>query len=104
MSARDDYRSATARAAEQRRLFMVSASATKSRIMPGRLAQDMRSAIKTKVGNAAANATDHVRDRPLAFGAAGAALVLYLARRPIGSLLRRLYVRMRTGQWETDDG
>jgi hypothetical protein len=100
MSAADRYRAAIVDAQEKKARFLDSAAAAKARVSPARLKQD----VKTAIGNKASNAVAGVRQRPWAFGAAGAALVLYMARRPIGSLLRKLYVRARTGQWETQDG
>lgn len=104
MNKRETYRAASRHAQEQRQRFLDSLSVTKERITPARLTQDVKDGIANKAGGIVTGAVTKVRENPWASGAAAAALIGYLARRPIGSLLHRLYVRARTGQWETDDG
>lgn len=104
MTRRQSYIAATLLAEEKRRAFLNSLNATKARVQPGRLAQDAKGVIVRKIHGAVTGAIDTAKQRPWATGAASAALIAYLARRPIGSFLRRVYVRARTGQWETQDG
>ncbi|MET0370990.1 MAG: hypothetical protein ABW039_06395 [Sphingobium sp.] len=100
----DAYRAAVEEARIRRGLFLDSLSQTRARIAPGRLGDDLKGAIVQKVQDAGTGVVNAVRDRPWATAAGATAFVAYLARRPIGSLLHRLYVRARTGEWENDNG
>ncbi|EQB30704.1 hypothetical protein [Sphingobium ummariense] len=99
MSGEADYKAATARAREARAHFLTSAQAARDRITPARLKQDAQAQAADVVGRMAAKA----RQRPIAIGTAAAALLAYLARRPLAALFGRLYVRLRNRKPESDD-
>ena len=107
MNALERYRQAEARAEQKKAQFLSSASAAKARISPARLKQD----IKQKAVDSFSNGRDYVsakvQERPVAAGAAAAALMIYLFRRPLSALFRRTYVRITNRhpeRAETDNG
>lgn len=104
MSRRQSYLAAIAQAEYRRTRLRQSLAATKERARPGRLMDDAKGAIAHKAHDIATGVMAKAQERPWAAAAAGTALVAYLARRPIGSFLRRLFVRDKTGQRETDNG
>lgn len=107
MSALDSYREATVRAEQKKAAFLASARAAKARVTPARLKQDARTKAGETVQEGIALAAAKIGQRPVATGAAAGALLLFLMRRPLGSLFRRLYVRLgnrKDDYSETDDG
>ena len=101
------YREAVARAEATRERFRQSAQDAKARIAPARLKQDLKAKATGAVHNGVSQVTEKARKNPIAVGAAGTALLLFLARRPVTALFRRLYVRLmnaRTHEVETDNG
>lgn len=101
------YREACRRADEARGRLTESAAITKARIAPARIKQDMKDKATDAVLNGVTQAVAKVQERPVATGAAVAAVGLFLARRPLTALFRRLYVRLYDAQLtksETDDG
>lgn len=107
MNQEDAYRAASARADQRKAAFLSSAQAVKARVTPARLKQDAKDKATETLLDGAAYAAAKVQQRPTATAAAMAALGIYLMRRPIGALFRRIYVRIsnRTEETsETDDG
>ncbi|WP_242123029.1 hypothetical protein [Sphingobium sp. Sx8-8] len=107
MSQEEAYRAASTRADERKAAFLNSAQAAKARIAPARLKQDAKDKATETLLDGAAYAAAKVQQRPTATAAATAALGLYLFRRPLGALFRRLYVRINNRKEdtsETDDG
>jgi hypothetical protein len=107
MSPLDSYREATVRAEQKKAAFLASAEVAMARVAPARLKQDVRTKADETVREGIALAAAKVAQRPVATGAAAGAFLLFLMRRPIGSLFRRLYVRLgnRKDQFsEIDDG
>lgn len=107
MSQEEAYRAASARADQRKAAFLSSAQAVKARVTPARLKQDAKDKATETLLDGAAYAAAKVQQRPTATAAAMAALGIYLMRRPIGALFRRIYVRIsnRTEETsETDDG
>ncbi|WP_313808689.1 hypothetical protein [Sphingobium sp.] len=107
MNREDAYRDAAARVDARKAALMSSALAAKARLAPARIRQDVRDKATETLLDGAAYAAAKVQQRPAATAAALGALVLYVMRRPLGTLFRRMYVRMRNGTEttsETDDG
>lgn len=107
MTVETSYRAAVARAAVAKAQFRQSAQDARARVAPARLKQD----VKDKIGGAAKRSVARVGEKaqknPVAVGAAGTALVLFLARRPLTALFRRIYVRLtnaRPHELENDNG
>lgn len=101
------YRAACDRADAARRQLQNSANRAKERLSPAALKQDAKDGISGAVRNVATNLTAKARQRPVATGAAAGAFLLYLGRRPLAALFRRLYVRLhdsQTQESETQDG
>lgn len=107
MNREDAYRAASAQAEARKSAFLSSAQAARARVAPARLKQDARDKATETLLDGAAYAAAKVQQRPTATAAAVAALGIYLMRRPLGALFRRIYVRIsnRTEETsETDDG
>ena len=106
------YRAAIAHADAQRARLKESAQAAKARVAPARLKQDAKDKVSATALDGVAYVGAKVQQRPIAVAAAAGGLGLFLARRPIGALLCRLYVRFRDrdidpqniDNSETDDG
>lgn len=101
------YRDAVVRADSARARLRDSAEAAKARISPARLKQDVKDKAKGAALDVVAKGAAQARERPYAIGGAVAAFGLYLARRPLLNLFRRLYVRLAETSpehSETDDG
>ncbi|MEC3949818.1 hypothetical protein [Sphingobium sp. HWE2-09] len=101
------YREACERADAARGRFQLTSEQAKARVSPARLKQDVKVKASGIVKNGAARLGSKVQQRPVAVGAAATALGLFLARRPLTALFRRLYVRFQdtqTDNSENDDG
>lgn len=101
------YRAACARTRDARERLLTSVQAARNRVAPARLRQDAAAGVVGAAMDGAAYAAAKARQRPIATGGAIAALLLYLARRPLAALFGRLYVRIRPPQTEvseTDNG
>ncbi|SCW91406.1 hypothetical protein SAMN02927924_04015 [Sphingobium faniae] len=94
------YRAAAQQAEERKARFFLSAQAAKARVTPARLKQDA----KDHVTSAVMDGVVKVRQHPVAAGAGLAAFTLYLARRPLAALFRRLHVRLTNRNTENEDG
>lgn len=107
MSRENAYRESCVRVDAARAQLMASADAAKARVAPARLKQDVKDKISNAALDGVARVAVQVQQRPVAFGAATGAFVLFLARRPLAALFRRLYVRFTDPTpdiSETDDG
>ncbi len=111
MSVKDSYRAACERADARRARLLDSLRATTARISPDRLRSDVRAKVVNGALDTAHTLRTAVRERPVAASAAGIALVAWLARRPLWTLFRRLFVEKTDEdqqddrpQPETDDG
>lgn len=107
MNLTERYRQAEARADERRAQFLASASAAKARIAPAQLKQDAKQKAADSLANGRDYITAKVQERPIAAGAAAAALVIYLFRRPLSALFKRTYVwvtNRHPERAETDNG
>lgn len=107
MNATERYLQAKASAEQKKAQFLSSASRARTRIAPARLKQD----VKQKAADGLSNGCDYVsakvRERPVAAGAAAAALMIYIFRRPLSALFKRTYVRIinrHPEKAETDNG
>ena len=101
------YREACDRADAARDRFRLTSEQAKARVAPARLKQDVKDKVNDAVLNGVAQAAAKAHQRPVAVGAAAAAFGLFLARRPLAALFRRLYVRFQdtqTDNSENDDG
>ena len=92
------YQQACARADQARAQLQASASDAKARIAPARLAQDAKNKATGAILDMVAQGAAKAQQRPVAVGAAATAFALFLARRPLAALFRRLYVRLRSTQ------
>ncbi|MEQ6333085.1 hypothetical protein [Sphingobium sp. MK2] len=90
------YREACIRADQARAQLQASASEAKARIAPARLAQDAKTKATGAILDVVAKGAAKAQQRPIAVGAAATAFTLFLARRPLAALFRRLYVRLRS--------
>ena len=107
MSRKIAYREASARADAARARLLASADAARARVAPARLKQDMKDGIGGATKDGIALVAAKAQQRPVAIGAAAGAFGLFLCRRPLAALFRRLYVRFRnqdSENSETDDG
>lgn len=107
MTQQERYAEAIADVERKKAAFRSSAAAAKARIAPVRLKQDIKQKAADSLKNGGAQLAANVSERPIAYGAAGAALLVYLFRRPVSALFRRAYVRIcnRTPEIsENDDG
>lgn len=107
MSPEIAYREAAARAEERKAAFLSSAQVAKARVAPARLKEDVKGKARDTLSRGTASAKAKVQERPIAAAAAAGALALYVLRRPLGTLLHRLYVRARNRtpeHSEKDDG
>ena len=107
MTAETSYQAAVARAEHAKAQFRQSAQDAKARIAPARLKQDVKDKISGAAKRSVARVGDKARKNPVAVGAAGTALLLFLARRPLTALFRRIYVRLTnacTYELENDNG
>lgn len=109
MSDNSSYQAACARALAARAQLRSSFCATKARVTPARLKAGVRSKAVQSVVDTGHSIQAAVQKRPVAASAAGIALIAYLARRPLGTLFHRLFVRLRDGREdrrnsETDNG
>ncbi|BBF70820.1 MULTISPECIES: hypothetical protein [Sphingomonas] len=101
------YRQACERADAARGRLDLAAKEAKARVAPARLKQDVKDKASNAMLNGMANVAAQAQQRPVAIGAAAAAFGLFLARRPLAALFRRLYVRFQdtqTDNSENDDG
>lgn len=106
MSRLENYRAANIRANEAKSAFLASLGVAKSRIAPSHLKADAKRKITEAVMDGGANAAAQIQARPIAFGAAASALLIFLMRKPLAALFRRLYVHRKppdTGNSETED-
>ncbi|MCP1470724.1 hypothetical protein J3E64_002417 [Sphingobium sp. OAS761] len=103
MNRRETYRAATMHAQAQRGRMIASAQAAKARIAPSRLKQDAIDKMTAAALDGVATAAVQVQQKPVAFGAAAGAFLLYLARRPLAALFGGLYVRLRNTQTDTPE-
>lgn len=107
MSPEERYAEANGEAARKKAAFVSSAATAKARLSPARLKQDVKDKAFNSVQKGKTKIAATVQRRPLAAGAAATALTLYLFRRPVSALLKRMYVRITNRQpeeSETDDG
>lgn len=92
MSGALQYREAVARAEAAKQSLISSAQAARARITPARLKQDATTKVVDAAMDGMAYAAATARQRPAMVGAAGAAILLFLVRRPLAALFGRLYV------------
>lgn len=107
MTTETSYRAAIARAEIAKAQFRQSAQDAKARVAPARLRQDVKDKISGAAKRSVARVGEKARKNPVAVGAAGTALVLFLARRPLTALFRRIYVRLtntHSHELENDNG
>jgi DNA-binding IclR family transcriptional regulator len=107
MTAQTSYREAVARAEIAKAQLRKSAQDTKERVSPARLKQDVKDKISGAAKRGVTRVSDKARQNPVAVGAAGTAFILFLARRPLTALFKRLYVRFtnaRSHELENDNG
>ena len=107
MNREKQYLQASTHAAQKKVAFLSSAAATKARLSPARLKQDVKHKAVEGLLNGSSHAVAKVNEHPVAVAAGGGALLLYLFRRPLSALFGRMYVRItnRTPETsETDDG
>lgn len=107
MSPEERYALASRRAEQQKAAFFSSAAAAKARVAPARLKQDVKDKALNRLMVTSDNVTTAAKERPFAVGAAASAFALYLFRRPLSALFRRMYVRITNRnpeESETDDG
>ncbi|WP_062733839.1 hypothetical protein [Sphingobium abikonense] len=97
------YRAAIAKAQAQKAQLVDSAQAAKERISPARLKQDAKDKVAATALDGVAYVGAKVQQRPIAIAAAAGALGLFMARRPIAALLRRLYVRIQDRHEQSGD-
>ncbi|WP_375195517.1 hypothetical protein [Sphingobium sp.] len=103
MSREEAFRAASTRAEERKSAFLSSAQAAKARVAPTRLKQDIRGKATETLLDGTAYAAAKIQQRPTATAAAVAALGIYLMRRPLGALFRRMYVRISNRTEETSE-
>lgn len=106
MSRTEDYRAASVRADQARSAFLGSITAAKARIAPARLKADTKRKIIETAMNGTANTAARIQERPIAVGAAAGAFLIFLTRKPLAALFRRLYVHIKSPgpeNSETDD-
>ncbi|RJG56656.1 hypothetical protein D0Z70_04715 [Sphingobium terrigena] len=107
MSGAGRYQEAVARAEAAKQSLISSAQTAKARITPARLKQDATAKVVDVAMDGMAYAAATARQRPAMVGAAGAAILLFLARRPLAALFGRLGVQndeTNPDHSETDDG
>ena len=107
MSQTEKYQQAAIDAEQRKARFLSSLSAAKARIAPGRLKQDLKEKAARGITNGRTYVSTKVHEQPIAGGATGAALLIYLFRNPISALFKRTYVRITNRnpeRAETDDG
>ncbi len=108
MSKAEDYQTVSEEARLKRSAFVASAAAAKARIAPARLRADLYENMAQSLSDTSAKAKATMRERPFATAAAATALIAFFARRPIGALFQRLYVRVKdrrnARKSETDNG
>lgn len=104
MSGREEaYRAASSQAEARKAAFLSTMQDARTRVAPARLKQDVTDKISETVLDGAAYAAAKVQQRPAATAAAVGAFALYVMRRPIGALFRRLYVRIANRTEETSE-
>ena len=104
MSSEQAYRAATERAEARRAALLDSLAATRARVTPAKLGADAKNRLTQGMAAFGTKASETVRERPVVTATTAAAVVAYLARRPIAALFRRLYVRVRDRNSENHDG
>ena len=107
MTAEEQYQRANVEVEQKKAALRSSAAAAKARLSPARLKEDAKHKVVGRLQQAKSTAMAQVNERPVATGAAAGALAIYLFRRPLSALFRRIYVRVtnRTpDQSEKDDG
>ncbi|MGE4323252.1 MAG: hypothetical protein AB7E60_09515 [Sphingobium sp.] len=103
MNRKAAYRLAVTEAEEAKARFLATLGEAKQRMAPARLKSDAKQKAAELVLDTGRKAAAGIKQRPIASGAAAGALIICLARRPIGTLFRRLYVRFKTRNSETND-
>ncbi|MFZ2996737.1 hypothetical protein [Sphingobium sp.] len=88
------YHAACLRAEEARNRLLATSQEARARIAPARLKKDAVGKVKGAFRDSINSASAKVQERPVAAGAAATAFLLFLARRPLTALLKRLYVRL----------
>ncbi|MET0249168.1 MAG: hypothetical protein ABW164_05515 [Sphingobium sp.] len=104
MTARGEYLAACARAEEKKAQARRSLDRAKARVRPGRLVNDAKDAAVGKAKHAGEQVKTSAAAHPYAFGAAAAAFIAYLARRPLTQLIKRTYARASDSIKETYHG
>lgn len=107
MTAEEQYQRATVEVEQKKAAFRSSATVAKARLSPTRLKQDVKGKVSDGLHKVSSTAMTQISERPVATSAAAGALAIYLFRRPLSALFRRIYVRItnRTpDQSEKDDG
>lgn len=104
MNRQTAYREAVRQAEDKKARFLLSAKAAKARIAPSRLKQDAKDRLVSATMDGAAQAAAKVRQHPVATSAGLTAFALYLARRPLAALFRRLHVRFQNRNPENENG
>ena len=103
MSSEEQYLQAAAEVERRKASFYSSAAAVKKRIAPARLKADIQDKVVDGLQKGAARVTTRVSERPVETGAAATAFLIYLNRRPLSALFRRLYVRITNRTPETSE-
>lgn len=98
MSEEDAYHRAATRADLAKANFLSSITAAKARLSPAHLKQDVKHKISETVSNGRESFATHAKAHPIAVGSAAGAVVLYLLRKPLAALYRRLHVQAETNQ------
>lgn len=88
------YSDACKRAEDARHRFLATSQEARERITPARLKKDAVGKVKSAFKDGVASAGNAIQQRPIATGAAVSAFALFLARRPLTALFKRLYVRL----------
>ncbi|HKY82099.1 MAG TPA: hypothetical protein VJM09_11590 [Sphingobium sp.] len=107
MSPEQQYRAASVEAERRKTALRTSAATAKARIAPARLVRDVKEKALDTLSNGKAYVVAKAEERPIAVGAAAGAFALYIFRRPLSALFKRIYVRITNRSPETseiDDG
>lgn len=107
MTPEEQYKRANIEAESKKAAFRSSATTVKARLSPARLKRNVQQKVADRFHKVSSTALAQVSGRPVATVAAAGALGIYLFRRPLSALFRRIYVRAtnRTpDQSEKDDG
>lgn len=104
MTARAEYLAACTRAEAKKAQARQSLGNAKARVAPRRLVQDAKDAAIGRAKSAGDQVKAGACAHPYATSAAAAAFVAYLARRPLTTLIKRMYVRASDSIKETYHG